>query len=393
VSQQQLEQATPMSLQELKELSAAAGPCITIVMPLHREDARQIQVTLKKALEKVSETLKQRNVDRKLQTKLSEPMRALGDTIEAQTGEAQPGQASLIVLRSPDIFRYYLVPQSLEEYVEVADHFCLLPLIPILRESRPFYILALSQKHIRLLRCTNTTSEEVELPPTVPKNLDDFINNDKPDHVLDNSSAGGPGTGSMGRVLFGTGTDKERADQYLLHFYKAVDRGVGELLRNDSAPLVIAGVEYELALYRSESTFPRLVEDGIHGAPDGLKGGELHKRAFEPIEAYWRKDTEAALAMYEQFGGSSRASSSLKEIVQGAYDGRVLHLFVAQDARHAGNFDEMTHRVRMHNEERPGDEDLINAAAVETIKHAGNVFVLSRNQVPHGSQMAAVMRY
>jgi hypothetical protein len=83
----------------------------------------------------------------------------------------------------------------------------------------------------------------------------------------------------------------------------------------------------------------------------------------------------------------------LKEIVKAAYDGRVLHLFVARGAKEMGNFDEATHRVRTHAEERPGDEDLINAAAAQTINHAGNVFVLPRNKVPHGSQIAAVMRY
>ena len=52
-----------------------------------------------------------------------------------------------------------------------------------------------------------------------------------------------------------------------------------------------------------------------------------------------------------------------------------------------------THQVRAHREEQPGDEDLINAAAVETLRHAGNVFVLPAKKIPHGSQMAAVMRY
>jgi hypothetical protein len=388
VQQEQLEQASPISFQELKELSASQGPCITVLFPLHHEDTRQIRVTVKKALQDISEKLDRRNVDRKSQAALLEPIRALADTIEEQ-----PQAHGVLILRSPDVFRHYFIPQAPQECVEVAEHFYLLPLIPILRESRPFYILALSQKHIRLLRCTNMTSEEVPLPPTVPQNLDAFIHSDKPDHVLDNSAAGGPGTGTMGRVMFGTGTDKERSDQYLLHFYKAVDRGIGELLKDDPSPVVIAGVEYELPLYRNVSTFPRLVEDPIRGAPDGLKGGELHKRAFDPIQTYWRKDIEEALEMYEQLGGSDRVSVSLKEIVKAAYDGRVLHLFVAQGARHLGNFDEMSHRVRTHSEERPGDEDLINAATVQTISHAGNVFVIPRNKVPHGSQMAAVMRY
>lgn len=388
MQQEQLAQASPISIQDLKDLSSAPGPCITAVFPVHHEDTRHKRLEAKKVCQEVEQRLDHRNIDRNLRDKLLEPLRSVVESVEAETE-----QDTLVFLWAPDFYKQLSVPQRLDQTVTVAEHFNLLPLIPMVWENRPFYILALSQKHIRLLRCTTTTSEEVDLPPDTPTNLDEFISTDKPDHVLDNSSAGGPGTGSMGRVMFGTGTDKERRDQYLLHFYKAVDQRVTDLLKNDPAPLVIAGVEYELPLYRNESKFPRLVEEGVRGAPDGLKGGELHKRALEIVQRHWEKDVDEALAMYEQFGGSDRATSSLKEVVKSAYDGRVLHLFVAQGAHHLGNFDEMTHRVRAHRQERPGDEDLVNAAAVQTLGHAGNVFVISRNKVPHGSQMAAVLRY
>jgi len=382
----QLERTSPMTMQQLKVLSSSPGPCITILFPLHHEDTRQIRIAGKNALQKVEQFLEQRNVDRKQLESIMEPLRGLTDELEAE-----PEQKGVVILRSPDLFQRYFVPQEVEESVTVADHFHVLPLIPVLWENRPFYILALSQKHVRLLRCTNTTSEDIELPPALPRSLDEFLQIEQPDHVLDNASYSGPGAG--GTVMFGTSVEKERKDKHLLHFYKEVDRRVTELLRNDSAPLVIAGVEYELPLYRIVSKFPRLVEEGVRGAADGLKGGELHKRALDIVRAYWQKDADDALAMYEQFGGSNRASVSLKEIVKAAYDGRVLHLFVQEGAHHMGNFDEMTHRVRAHREEHPGDEDLINAAGVETLRHAGNVYVVPGKKIPHGSQMAAVMRY
>jgi hypothetical protein len=384
---QQATQAGPITLQGLKELAAAGGPCITVHIPLRREDNRLIPAIIKDALHEVQKRLQERNFEPKQIKALLEPLRGLEDSIDSD-----PQQKGAVILRSPEIFSHYYVAEQIDESVTVAGHFHLLPLIPTLREKRPFYILALSQKHIRLLRCTNSTSEEVDLPATIPRSLDDFLQIDQPDHMQDNGSASGPSTGSMGRVMFGTGTDKEHKDEYLLHFYKEIDRGISNLLKDDPAALVIAGVEYELTLYQSESKFPRLVDTGVRGAPDGLKGGELHKRALEVIQPYWDKDIAEALAMFDQLG-TERISLSLKEIVKGAFDGRVLHLFVARDAREMGNFDEATHRVRKHSDEQPGDEDLINAAAVQTVNHAGNVFVLPRNKIPHGSQIAALMRY
>lgn len=388
MTQLQVAPERPISMAELKELSSGSGPCITILLPLHHEDTRQIRAAAKSAIRAAEQRLEQHHIDPKQVEVLMEPLRTLAVELE---GEAE--QKGVVVLRSPHVLQRFFVPGAIEESVTVADHFHLLPLIPVLLETEPFYILALSQKNVRLLRCTNSTSEEVKLPSGVPQNLDDFVQTDKPDHVLDSGASGGPGTGSMGRVTFGTGTDKERRDQHLLHFYKAVDQGITTFLQGGNAPLVIAGVEYELPLYRSVSSFPRLVDEAVRGAPDSLKGGELHKRALEVMQLHRRTHVDSALAMYEQFGGSSRTSVGLKEIVKGAYDGRVLHLFVAEGARHTGNFDAMTHRVRASRQEQPGDEDLINAAAVETLRHSGNVFVIPASRVPHGSQMAAVMRY
>lgn len=382
-----IERTGPIQVQELKEMASAEGPCVTIVFPLHREDERQIRTILKKDLQEVEQRLLERNVKAEVLNAIMEPLRHLPDGLESG-----PESRSAIVFRSPALFKQYFVPAVLDNSVTVADHFQVLDLLVAARACRPFYILALSQKHIRLLRCTNTASEEIALPSSVPQSLDDFLQMDQPDHVLDNSVTAGAGVGSGTRVMFGTGTDKERKDQYLLHFYKAVDTGVTELLKNDPAPLIVAGVEYELAVYRHESKFPRLAGEGVRGAPDGLKGGELHKRALEIAELYFGKEVDEALAMFERFG-SERTSVSLKEIVKAAHDGRVLHLFVAEGERHMGDWDETNDRVRMHREEQPGGEDIINAAAVQTLRHGGNVFVIPRNRIPHGSQMAAVMRY
>ena len=90
---------------------------------------------------------------------------------------------------------------------------------------------------------------------------------DAPDHDLINRSSAGPSTGAMPGVQFGTGSGRETQHAHLHDFYHAVDRGVSELLRSTQAPLVLAGVEEDVAIYRSISAYPNLLEQGIHGSP------------------------------------------------------------------------------------------------------------------------------
>ena len=250
--------------------------------------------------------------------------------MEEEELQASNGHKGLAIYRSPNMLKAFRVPRELTESVSVGDHFNIVPLLPMLNADQTFYILALSQRHIRLLRCTSHSSEEVALPDSIPKTLWEDKQSDQPDHDQNNMATGGPSTGSMRGVISSTNTDREDRGEYLMHFYKHVDKGVTELLKKEGAPLVIAGVDYETAMYRKESTYPQLVEEPVHGAPDGLKGGELHKRALEAVQSYFEIPLAQALARYEKQAGGERASTTVKEIVKGAFDGRVAELILAE---------------------------------------------------------------
>lgn len=382
---------TQISLSEIKELAASSGPCISILLPVDRarEQLAQNPVRLKNAIREVERLLAEKGLE-------AEQARVLLDEIHEYT--ADPVQLSgdhqgLAIFRSFDIARAFRVPLHLGESVMIADHFYVKPLLPLIHSDQPFYILALSQKHIRLLRCTGHSSEEVPLGDSVPKTLWEDSQSEKPDHDENNRGAAGPSTGSMKGVVSSTNTDREARDEYLLHFYKHVSKGVAERLKDTKAPLVIAGVDYEIALFRRENTYPHLAEDAVHGAADSLKGGELHRRALEAVQPFFEAPLKQVLARFEQQAGSDRASSTVKEIVKAAFDGRVSDLVLAEGAQYMGSFEEATQRVRGHKQPLAGDEDLLNAAAVQTILHSGQVFVVPPNKVPHGAPAVAVFRY
>ena len=208
-----------------------------------------------------------------------EPVRQLAREAE----DAGLWSNALILFRSPDVFRYFLLYQRAPEVESVEDRFQVRPLLSALTREQRFHLLGLSRQHIRLLHCTQHRTEEENMQGVAPRDIRVWMNNRQPDHVLDNRSAGGPSVGSMKGVSFGTSTDREREDEYLSHFFKEVDKGVNHLLRNDTARLLLAGVEYEVAIYRRISAFPRLFEKAVLGSPDGLPASELHKRAMDVV--------------------------------------------------------------------------------------------------------------
>jgi hypothetical protein len=196
----------------------------------------------------------------------------------------------------------------------------------------------------------------------------------------------------MKGVMFGTSADREADDERLSHFFKAIDKGVRTLLRDDPSPLVLAGVEYELALYRRINSHPHLFEKTVRGAPDGGSEQELHAHAREVVMQSFSEPLKRALADLVKRGDVGRATLDMREAIKAAHEGRVSDLLLAEDAEFRGRWDQKTHKVHAASE-GGRSEDLLNAAALQTVLHGGQAFALSREDMPEHAPAAAVLRY
>lgn len=110
------------------------------------------------------------------------------------------------------------------------------------------------------------------------------------------------------------GSDREKKDQYLAHFYKQIDAGVNQLLIDSMEPLVICGVEHEIPIYRGVNRYPHLAPEEVRGAPNALNPADMHARAMEALEASYERKVDQALAQWNHRAGGG-ASNRLKEIV------------------------------------------------------------------------------
>jgi hypothetical protein len=388
------ELANFQTLKDLKGLLGSQGPCISVYMPLSTAStagqnprAKQNDLHWKECIRSAEELADRHGAQAR------ELLGSIANWSAVLAGEEPQGR-SVAVFRSPDVFCVTWLDEEVSDRVVIGPQFYIRPLVAQLTKPRTFYLLALSQKDVRLLRCTTNSSDEVPLPPTTKNNFEAWMNQAKPDHNDRNNASVGPGGGSNGRVgaLAPWGADREARDEYLSHFFKQVDRGVQEVLRGHNEPLVIAGVEYELPLYREVNTYPHMLQEAVQGAPNSLKSGEMHARALEAIEREYDREIEEQLAEWNHKVGAN-ASSRLKEVVTAAHDGRVLTLLVSDSHETTGVFDEASHRVVGRETGTADDQDLINNAVVETVLHAGKVLVVPHNRMPNGAALAAIFRF
>jgi hypothetical protein len=376
----------PLVKPDFKTLAQETSPCLSIfvssaVAPDQRGNS------LRASLKTAEERFQEMHPSKSEHDEFFRPVREL---LAAQTAP-KDGTHSVAIFRSVDGLWHFTLPYEVSDAAILGNYFVVLPLVKTFCDEHEFYLLGLSQKHSRLLHCTLTSAEEISLPSTIPTNLFDYNQQDQPDHRLENrSNAGQVGKSKHpGQIIsFGTGSDNDQKDHYLRNFFNAMDRELQSFLRERSLPLMLAGVDYELALYQSVSEYKPLIPGGVQGSPDGITGTELHARAVELFKSYNATRADHALGQYEK-GDADRIPRSLDEIVPAAFDGRVLHLFVAEGFQETGAFNEQTRQLTR----QANGDDLVNVAVLQTLAHAGDVYILPAEKVPGKSQVAALLRY
>jgi hypothetical protein len=300
----------------------------------------------------------------------------------------QSATEGLALFRSPDLFRVYRAIQPPTDMCLVNDRFEIQPLLPLLNGEGRFYVLTLSQDDIRLLRGNRERIEEVPLEG-VPRNMADALNEEPERHAFNRNNAFG-----AGQQFHGHSQAPEDTVDRLNRFFHMVDKGLHRYFKNETAPLVLTGVEYLFPIYRSANTYQHLVEEGIHGNPKQYSAQELHEKAWPIVQPFFLKTQEAAIERYNEAKAMpDLISQSLEEIVSAAAFGRVDTLFTAIGAQTFGTFDAAANEVHQHDTREAGDDDLINFAAMQVLLHSGTVYALPPESMPDGEMIAALYRF
>lgn len=377
-------------LKELKPMLSSGGPCISAYVPLsslpNHQGANANVLKWKECIRSLEQRLPQHGAQAR------ELVGSISDW-DGLIGGVRPEGKSVAVFRSPDVFRVAWLDDEVNSQAIIGPHFYVRPLLPELTKAKTFYLLALSQKDVRLLCCNSNRAEEVPLSTRgVATSFEEYMNPVKPDHTQSLGAATGPDSGASKTVSGTSNTEREDRDRYLSHFYKQIDRAVNDVLRGKTEPLVLAGVEYELSIYRDVNSYPNLSDEAVRGAPNGLKAGEMHARAIEAIGRDYQRKLDDALATYDHKVGAG-ATNRLRDIVTAVRDGRVLTLFVSDTLGQTGSFNESTYSMKGRETGSAEDEDLVNDAVVQAILHAGQVFVVPNTKMPNGAPLAATYRF
>jgi hypothetical protein len=262
----------------------------------------------------------------------------------------------------------------------------------LLNRDQHLYVLALSLNDVRLFEGGGGQLTELPLAG-IPRSLQEALGYDEYETSLQMHS-GSSAAARQSPIVHGHGgADQEKLYKDIEHYFGIVARGIGPLLADSRAPLLLATVAENVPLYRRVNRHPVLLEGVISGNPDRSSADELARAAEIPLSLWFEVREAEVLERFADQIGQGRTAQELPEVFAAAAQGRVDTLLLDQDARPLGSFDR--ERLKLHVDPVPGphSEDLLDLLTWLVLDRGGEVFPLKSDFFAATSSAVAILRY
>ena len=366
--------------------------CVSLYMPTHRigREQQQDPIRLKNLLAQAEANLLANGVRRPEVQNLMRP----ADELLWDRNFWQHQGDGLAIFLTNDFYKVYRLPVRFDEHIHTGTSFYIKPLLPCLGRGIKFYVLAVSLNSIRLFEGNADTMSEIKL--NFPTSMEEALWADDPEKQLNmHSGSVSPGDGKSSTGVFHGHDPADEDKTNILRYFQSVNQGLNTLLDDRNIPMVLAGVDYLLPIYREASSYQNMLQDGIAGNPDRENIKELHQRAWQIVRPIFEESQKKAYEKFEQLSGqkSDLAVNDIKAAVKAAVFGQVETIFVPLGVQKWGRYDAQNNKVLLKKEPAPENEDLFDFAAAQTLLNSGQVFAVPPEQMPGGGELAAILRY
>jgi hypothetical protein len=366
----------------------------SIFLPTHIRGAevRQDPIRLKNLIGRAEDELLSVGMTQAQADAFVAPATALLDDYAFWQHQSQ----GLAVFLDGSSMRYYRVPIALEERIMVGRGFHVKPLLPLLEANGTFQVLTITQERVRLLDASRFAMVDAE-DADLPSDLHEFSRTSDYENPVQASPAARPHTGSANishAQVYGDSPPewkKTRLVESLRRLGSAVER---ELAARQAPLVLIANAEISGHFQKHASLDPLLL-GVIEADPEAMDDEQLHAAAYAAVRPHFDADRRDALERFKILhgNGDDRAITSLDEIVRAAHQGRLDTLLMVRDSAAWGIYDASTNEVSTGDNLATAGEDLLDAAAAQTIEHGGGVHLLDREDLPDRGNAAAILRY
>jgi hypothetical protein len=378
-----------LTTEELRRLVAQQHPpCVSIYLPTHRHHpgTEQDPIRFKNLVSRAADLLREKYRSQDVEW-------FLAPVAELSTAPFwQHQEDGLAVFCCPGMQAHYKLPLAVQEIVVVSNTFHTKPIVSYLNNNRHYFVLSLSKADVQLYMGSMSGLMQIELQ-SLPKELRDAMGELKARAFL-------AGENDADNLPAPPGQDRHRregnAKREIAKYFRAINRALWPILREERAPLILAGVGYLHPLFREACRYSCLLDRGIEGNIASMSREQLHEAAWTLVSNCESDLETAALDHYVQALKTGRAGNRLPEIAVAAAQGRIRVLLHETGRMIWGTLDPATGAVSVHarQEQRDTeDADIIDEVCEMTILKGGDVYEIAAHPLLEGSPLGAIYRY
>lgn len=368
--------------------------CISIYISTHRLGGDEAELQDRTAFKNQLKEVKRKLKDYKLtQSEIENYTKPLNDLLDKENFWRTLSDSLVVFLYGGEL-SYYAVPLKLTDCNYVADHLYLKPLAPMVNRHARFFIMVLSLGNMRFFDASEHTITEVNIEGLIPRDMEEsqLLSVDENQKQLQwRSQQGEPAQNSMFHG-HGAGNESEKKLQ-IQKYFQEIDRGLMEMLHDEKAPLVVAGVDYLFPIFKDACNYKNLYDHHLVGNFDVVHPSEIHNRVWDLIENDFKADIDKKKEKYHELLKVDRAAYQLEEVIPGSIVGRTDTLFLEKNRNIWGSYKENDHSITIDQEKDINNACLLNKSAVNTIKNGGEVYILDPENMPEDVSAAAIFRY
>lgn len=376
------------SRSDLDELVAIeADPAVSVYLPTHTagREIRQDPIRLKNLLSSAEQGLAPRR-----RTKEIKALLAPAEALVADNDFWGHQEHGLAVFLAPGFSRVHKLPIATPEKTALGSPFLIKPLLPLLDDPGAFWLLTISAKRTRLYQGSHWSFAEVS-EIELPQGVGEIRGMTEYEETHQAMPTGRRGTLAHAQSL-GDAPDELRKTE-LIELLRRIAAAFEPSLKRHPAPVILAAHPQIQGHFRDLAGWREIQPEGISENPDALSADELRQRAVTLLEHRVKEARTIALDRLNALLGTGRATTNPEAIVKAARYARVDNLFLTSEGDLWGRFDETGDRIIAHGSAVECDIDLLNYAAVTTLRHGGSVTLVEPNALPRSALIAAILRY
>jgi hypothetical protein len=201
------------------------------------------------------------------------------------------------------------------------------------------------------------------------------------------------GPGGAAKLPGGPGVNRSAVrDDAHRQFFRTVDEAVGALQKANPRPLVVAGVERNLAFYREVASQSGAVVGMLAGNHDGTSPAALGKLVWPVFESGATLRRTEALVELDAAVGASRHASGIDQVWREAVGGKCRTLLVEKDFKYPADVSPDGRLLRPYTGEGAAAlDDAVDEVIERVMDTGGEVFFYPPGDLDVHQRIAAVL--